>query len=97
MKEHILRDMINQLRDIAVQYHGHDCLREMIRTCVLQGLHDDSEWYRCVESKPVNTGLSDFVMGPGNAAPSDNTKKIKRITDALMGAVTESRAGEQNE
>lgn len=46
MKEHILAKMINELRDTAVKYHDHDCLRELIRTTVLQAFHDDAEWYR---------------------------------------------------
>lgn len=50
MKEHILAKMINDLRDTAQKYHGHDCLRELIRTTVLQALHDDVEWYRQYEA-----------------------------------------------
>lgn len=46
MKEHILAKMINDLRDMAVKYHDHDCLRELIRTIVLQGFHDDEQWHK---------------------------------------------------
>lgn len=50
MKEHILRECINELRDIAVKYHDHDCLREMVQSRLLQAFHEDIEWYRQYEA-----------------------------------------------
>lgn len=30
LKPHEYRELVNDLRDIAKQYYGHDCLRELI-------------------------------------------------------------------
>lgn len=67
MKEHILAAMINDLRDIAIKYHDHECLRENIRTRVLQGLHDDTQWYRDIKTQKstsmvelMNTPMTNF-------------------------------------
>lgn len=30
MKDHEKRELVNRLRDIALKYHGHMCLRELI-------------------------------------------------------------------
>ncbi|HCL5394115.1 TPA: hypothetical protein N2K41_000004 [Klebsiella pneumoniae] len=40
MKDHEIRELVNQLRDVAIKYHGTDQLREQIartvRTAILQ-------------------------------------------------------------
>lgn len=36
MKAHLFRDMINSLRDVAIQFHAHDSLRERLRGVVDQ-------------------------------------------------------------
>lgn len=45
MKEHILREMVNELRQIAVMYHKHQCLRELISVCVNKYLDMNVDWY----------------------------------------------------
>lgn len=35
IKYHVIREAINQLRDIAVKYHAHGCLRELISRVVV--------------------------------------------------------------
>lgn len=34
MKEHIQTQMVNELKDIAIKYHDHGCLRELMSKCV---------------------------------------------------------------
>ena len=46
MKEHIQREMVNELRDIALKYHGHGCLRQLIHDCVGRRLREDEEWWK---------------------------------------------------
>lgn len=45
MKEHEIRELVNQLRDVAIKYHGAGQLREQIartvRTAILQAQSDD--------------------------------------------------------
>ena len=36
MKEHIVRELVNDLTKIAREYHGHGCLRELIRRRLTQ-------------------------------------------------------------
>lgn len=59
MKEHIMAKMINDLRDISIKYHDHDCLREVIRTTVLQAIHDDEEWARQYKLSQQGRGYCD--------------------------------------
>ena len=44
MKEHIQAKMINHLRNIAREFHSHDCLRELIANSVRDHLKEDEEW-----------------------------------------------------
>lgn len=44
MKEHIHREMVNELRDIAIRYHATQQLREVISGCVNQKLKENQEW-----------------------------------------------------
>jgi hypothetical protein len=46
MKEHILRELTNDLRDIARTFHDHDSLRERISHRLYAAFHDDAEWTR---------------------------------------------------
>ncbi|HFG5343186.1 TPA: hypothetical protein ACGH3C_002844 [Salmonella enterica subsp. enterica serovar Javiana] len=43
MKENQIRDLINELRDIAIEYHGTQQLRERIARTVRAALHYDLE------------------------------------------------------
>ncbi len=45
MKEHIQRELVNDLRRIAVVYHNHQCLRELIGDRVSKALKDNDDWY----------------------------------------------------
>lgn len=36
--DHELRELVNDLRDIAVKYHDHGCLRELISSRVTEAL-----------------------------------------------------------
>ena len=36
MKSHVFRELVNKLRDIAVQYHGHQSLRDRIARAMLE-------------------------------------------------------------
>ncbi len=44
MKEHIQGKLINELRDIAQQFHAHGCLRDKIAACLENYLKEDAEW-----------------------------------------------------
>ncbi len=44
MKEHIFRELVNDLRDIATDFHAHGCLRELIGRRVGLALQEQNEW-----------------------------------------------------
>lgn len=61
MKDHQIRELVNELRDIAVEYHGTQQLRERIartiRAAMLQGADGNSPviqdgWVACSERMP---------------------------------------------
>jgi Protein of unknown function (DUF551). len=61
MKDHQIRELVNELRDIAVEYHGTQQLRERIartiRSAMLQGSDGNSPvipegWVECSERMP---------------------------------------------
>lgn len=65
MKDHQIRELVNELRDIAVKYHGSQQLREhiarTIRAAMLQGVDGNSPvipdgWVACSERMP-NIGV----------------------------------------
>lgn len=41
MKDHEKRELVNRLRDIALKYHGHMCLRELIAREIFPVLEQD--------------------------------------------------------
>ncbi|EAN6429396.1 DUF551 domain-containing protein [Salmonella enterica] len=43
MKENQIRELVNELRDIAIEYHGTQQLRELIARTVRAALHHDLE------------------------------------------------------
>ncbi|EBC8084275.1 DUF551 domain-containing protein, partial [Salmonella enterica subsp. enterica serovar 4,12:d:-] len=43
MKENQIRELVNELRDIAIEYHGTQQLRERIARTVRAALHHDLE------------------------------------------------------
>ncbi|WCF42172.1 hypothetical protein [Enterobacter roggenkampii] len=63
MKDHQIRELVNELRDIAVEYHGTQQLRERIartvRAAMLQGAENAKS--RCCNSPVIPDGL---VMVP---------------------------------
>ncbi|WP_240611902.1 hypothetical protein [Enterobacter roggenkampii] len=65
MKEHQIRELVNELRDIAVEYHGTQQLRERIartiRAAMLQGADGKPEltvWYG---SMPESNGKANWT------------------------------------
>ncbi|HGH4714790.1 TPA: DUF551 domain-containing protein, partial [Enterobacter roggenkampii] len=68
MKDHQIRELVNELRDIAVEYHGTQQLRERIartiRAAMLQGTDGNSPdgWVACSERMP-ETMVSVLVTG----------------------------------
>lgn len=44
MKEHIQAKMINNLRDIAVEFHGHQSLRQRILGAVNEAEEEQKKW-----------------------------------------------------
>ena len=46
MKEHIIRELVNRLRDTAIANHDKECLRDIILAHVMEALNADFEWYR---------------------------------------------------
>lgn len=44
MKEHILRECVNQLRLVAIEYHNHQSLRERILKTVSNAVEEDKKW-----------------------------------------------------
>ena len=63
MKEHILRELTNDLRDIAIQFHAAEQLRERIAHRILLALNDDAEWWKAYEAaKPQWPQLPDWKI-----------------------------------
>ena len=65
MKDHQIREMVNELRDIAIEYQGTQQLRERIartvRAAMLQGADSNSPvipdgWVACSERMPETDG-----------------------------------------
>lgn len=46
MKEHLHREMNNELCEIAQKFHAYGCLREMINACTTKWLGKQGEWDR---------------------------------------------------
>lgn len=46
MKEHIQAKMVNKLRDIAVEFHNHQSLRQRILGEVNRALEEDDLWWK---------------------------------------------------
>ncbi|MDO1202898.1 DUF551 domain-containing protein [Salmonella enterica subsp. enterica serovar Cubana] len=76
MKDHQIRELVNDLRDIAVEYHGTQQLRERIartvRSAMLQAGNSPvtpDGWISCSERMPEETGdiivVSDGIVMSG--------------------------------
>ena len=75
MKDHQIRDLVNELRDIAVEYYGTQQLRERIaktvRAAILQGSDGNSPvisdgWVACSERMPdIDTEIFYFCKDDG--------------------------------
>jgi hypothetical protein len=79
MKDHQIRELVNELRDIAVEYHGTQQLRERIARTVRAAM---------LQSEPVNQPSSnhpsaDAVVGCEIKQPSTNehVTQIKQVAD----------------
>lgn len=46
MKEHIQAKFVNNLRDIAVEFHNHQSLRQRILEEVNRALEEDDLWWK---------------------------------------------------
>ena len=86
MKDHQIRELVNELRDIAVEYHGTQQLRERIartiRAAMLQGADGNSPvipdgWVACVERMP---SAVEQVLAYRPDAPESNDPLIKMAT-----------------
>lgn len=86
MKDHQIRELVNELRDIAVEYHGTQQLRERIartvRAAMLQGADGNSPvipdgWVACSERMPEE-GSKVIVFRP--RASESNDPPVKTAT-----------------
>ncbi|EOJ7328892.1 hypothetical protein ACM4TQ_000691 [Escherichia coli] len=94
MKDHQIRELVNELRDIAVEYHGTEQLRERIartiRAAMLQGGDGNSpvipDWQTQAEKMAELYGSS-FVLFRNGESPqcADPTKVIISFTDDGLG------------
>lgn len=94
MKDHQIRELVNELRDIAVEYHGTRQLRERIartiRAAMLQGTDGNSpvipDWQTQAEKMAELYGSS-FVLFRNGESPqcADPTKVIISFTDDGLG------------
>lgn len=44
MKEHIQREMVNELRDVAKQFYDHGSLRERLSQVVNRAMQEQVDW-----------------------------------------------------
>ena len=94
MKDHQIRELVNELRDIAVEYHGTEQLRERIartiRAAMLQGGDGNSpvipDWQTQAEKMAELYGSS-FVLFRNGESPqcADPTKVFISFTDDGLG------------
>ncbi|HEO9242459.1 TPA: hypothetical protein ACOEHP_000725 [Enterobacter ludwigii] len=94
MKDHQFRELVNELRDIAVEYHGTQQLRERIartiRAAMLQGADGNSpvipDWQAKAEKLAELHGSSFVVFRNGESPQcADPTKVIISFTDEGLG------------
>ncbi|WP_262349037.1 hypothetical protein [Enterobacter asburiae] len=91
MKDHQIRELVNELRDIAVEYHGTQQLRERIaRTCraaMLQGAYGNSpvipDGYALVPVEPTE----DMIVNGFESEPDESFSDEKEweAYDAMSG------------
>lgn len=96
MKEHIQRELVNDLRAMAVEYHAHQCLRELISTRVTKALEDERAWHtsgrdqrrKLVESNMTKGGgfTLDFLASIGVSWPPPAGWKDKFIKEGPINA-----------
>ncbi len=72
MKEHILRQLTNDLRDIAIEFHATQQLRDRISHRLLLAFHDDVEWYRQYEALAHVKPQVGIEVVPPTGRPDDN-------------------------
>ncbi|AXF62595.1 DUF550 domain-containing protein [Leclercia sp. W6] len=81
MKDHQIRNLVNELRDVAVEYHGSQQLRERIaRTVRAAILPDKAEQREDVRRKHAEWSQSTF----GNVGPVGPLKHLSK--EALEAA-----------
>jgi len=98
VKDHQIRELVNELRDIAVEYHGTQQLRERIartvRAAMLQGSDNDES--RCtnqaapaLDSSPKiaesRCGNSQVIPDGWKLVPIDPTKDMLRAGQSVVG------------
>lgn len=94
IKDHQIRELVNELRDIAIEYHGTQQLRERIartvRAAMLQGTDGNSptvpEWHAEAEKMAELHGISFVVFRNGESPKcADPSKVIISFTDEGIG------------
>ncbi|EQB1509196.1 hypothetical protein [Enterobacter hormaechei] len=72
MKDHQIRELVNELRDIAVEYHGTQQLRERIartiRAAMLQGV-ENAETPTTMQTAPALDSSPKFAESPSGNSP----------------------------
>lgn len=72
MKDHQIRELVNELRDIAVKYHGSQQLREhiarTIRAAMLQGV-ENAETPTTMQTAPALDSSPKIAESPSGNAP----------------------------
>lgn len=64
MKDHIVRELVNRLRKIAVENHAHGCLRDLILKEVLEALNEDVEWHKAYKAVAAPQEISSMDFTP---------------------------------
>lgn len=64
MKDHEIRELVNQLRDIAIEYHGTQQLRERIARAVRAAMLADAQ-----HDTPALNSVQSVVTVPGKWIP----------------------------
>ncbi|WP_227454197.1 DUF551 domain-containing protein [Escherichia coli] len=89
MKDHQIRELVNDLRDIAIEYHGTQQLRERIaltvRAAMLQGAEQQNQQQNIPENIPT---LRDGLVAIRKSGIAIDGEKIQAERDALNSPVT---------
>ena len=98
MKDHEIAQLVNQLRDIAVEFHGHQSLRDRIARVVVPVVKgQDSAVSRLISSKPDVAVAIDVLDEAKLLLSQGHTFVALKLLRDVIAGLDEGREAEQRE